>query len=439
MAADYVQDDEVNGIFSQVMEHQDKNITTLWTKAEAKINPILACFEALSEDDGGGRGFITRIGIQPGSSVNPSYTLAAAKAAGTGLGNSAINGRWVSHPLELNIVAQWTRKAMNAARGDGPGQVYDVIAQEREAKIALARHRLAVFAVESGWGRVSTVVAISDGNLYFTVNPSEVNRFRRGDDIVFAQYESTGALRSATPWTVSGVVPRTATIYVQARNPDTTQPYDDGVRAGDTVFWYGYRQNESNPVKLCMDGLGSWVPATEPSGTFHGIDRSNSWELGGLIFDASAGGQLTHAETVIELMGMATQYGTQLDAIYFSVPDYNILCRNKDATKTVEIKMGPYEIGFTGVTVNGGANGSAVVLPDAYLKQGQCIAGPWNDKKLGPKLKHVRQLINVDNADGAEFLRLYNSTGYEQRMYFDGQGIIAGPGKYIRGINLPTS
>lgn len=438
MAADYVQDDEVNGIFSQVMEHQDKNITTLWTKAEAKINPILACFEERSEDDGGGRGFITRVGIQTGSSVSPSYAKAAAKASGSTLGNSAINGRWVSHPLELNIVAQWTRKAMNAARGDGPGQVYDVIAKEREAKIALARHRLAVFAVESGWGRISTVVSISTGNLTFTVTPSEVNRFRKGDDIVFAQYESTGALRSATPWTVAGVTPRTSTITLSARSTD--KPYDtDGVRNGDTVFWDGYRENASSPTKLCMDGLGSWVPATEPSDTFHGISRANSWELGGLIFDASAGGQLTHAEAVLEMAGMATQYGTQLDAIYFSVPDYNILCRNKDATKAVQIKMGPYEIGFSGVTVQGGSNGEIPVIPDAYLKQGQCIAGPWNDKELGPKLKHVRQLINVDNADGCEFLRLYNSTGYEQRMYFDGQGIIAGPGKYIRGINLPTS
>ena len=150
MPGTWVANDDVNGIFSQVMEHQEANITDLWTKSDQRINPMLASFEARSEDDGGGRGFITRIGISTGTSANPSYTLAAAKAASSELGNSAQNGRWVSQPTELNVIAQWTRRAMDAARKDGPGEVYDVIARERESKMVLARHLLAVFAVEAG-------------------------------------------------------------------------------------------------------------------------------------------------------------------------------------------------------------------------------------------------------------------------------------------------
>ena len=442
MAANWVANDDVNGIFSQVMEHQDANILELWTKADQQINPMLASFEARSEDDGGGRGFVTRVGISTGTSANPSYTKAAAKASGTGLGNSALRGRWVSQPSELNVVAQWTRRAMNAARGDGPGEVYDVIAQERESKLVLARHRLAVFAVESGWGRVATVTAIATGNLYFTVATSEVNRFREGDDICFGEFETTGALRSNNVWTVEGVNPQTGVVTVQAQAaPNASyRPYDtDGVRANDTVFWDGYRENAASPTKLCPDGMKAWVPFTAPSGTFHGIDRTNRWALGGLRLDASSGAQLSHAEAFLEMAGLATQYSTEMHAIYTSVPDYTMLCRNKDAVKTIEMKVGQYNVGFKGVAVQGGTGGEVPVLPDSYIPQGYAWGGPWNSADFSPKLKHVRQLINVDNADGCEFLRLATSTGYEQRMYFDGAMIVGAPGKYIACKGLPTS
>jgi hypothetical protein len=440
MPANFVASDDVNGIFSQVMEHQEANIIDIWTKAESKINPVLACFEARSEDDGGGRGFITRVGISTGTSANPSYTLAAAKAAGATTGNSAVTGRWVSQSKQLEIVAAWTRRAVNAARGDGPGEVYDVIARERESKIVLARHRLAVFAIERGYGRVATIVSISDGNLYFTVDPSEVNRFRKGDDICFSQYETSGALlKSATgdgKWTVSGTDPATGTVYVEANA--AYQPYDDGARNGYMVFWFGYREDDSTPEILCPQGLRAWVPQAVPTATsFEGIDTRYNWELNGHRVDATG---LDHAGAFLEMASRAQQYGSEIHAIYCSPADFKVLCRNKDAVKTLsQYQAGKYMVGFSGVEVLGGVGGSIPVIPDAYIPQGTAWGGPWNDADFGPKLKHVRNLINVDNLDGNEFLRLASSTGYEQRMYFDGAMIMPAPGKYICAINLPTT
>lgn len=444
MPANWVSGDDVNGIFSQVMEHQEANIVDLWTKADQKINPVLASFEERSEDDGGGRGFITRVGIGTGTSANPSFSKAQSKASGTTTGNSSINGRWVSQAQTLEVVAQWTRKAMNVARGDGPGEVYDVISRERESKLVLARHRLAVFAIEAGWGRVATVTGISTGNLYFTVDPSEVNRFRIGDDIVFAQYESTGAVAGTTPYTVAGTIPRTGQVTLEAKAaPNASdRPYDtEAVRTGWTVFWDGYRDVGSSPVKLCPNGLRAWVPMDDPTGTFDGIDRTNRWEVSGLRIDASAGTQLDHAAAFLEMSAIASQYSTELHAIFTSVRDYTILCRNKDAVKMLELGtgIGPYNISFDGAYVLGGSNGRVPIIPDVYIPQGYAWAGPWNDAEQGPKMKHTRQLLNVDNLDGNEFLRLATATGFEQRMYFEGANIIPGPGKYVACKGLPTS
>jgi hypothetical protein len=49
------------------------------------------------------------------------------------------------------------------------------------------------------------------------------------------------------------------------------------------------------------------------------------------------------------------------------------------------------------------------------------------------------ELVNTDNADGNEFLRLVTSTGFEQRLFFRGAMIIPGPGKCIVGYNFPTT
>lgn len=450
MPANWVSDDDVNGIFSQVQEHQNANIIDLWTKAEQKINPVLASFEAKSEDDGEGRGFITRVGISTGTSANPSFTKAQAKAAGTTTGNSAVNGRWVSHAKTLEVVAQWTRKAMNVARGEPSGaEVYDVVSRERESKIVLARHRLAVFAIEAGWGRVATInsnAGIASGNLYFYVDPSEVNRFRKGDDIVFSASESGDLLRSATPWTVSGTVPASGKVILEAQPAPNAalRPFDDhSVAPGDTVFWDGYRENSATPTKLCPNGLRSLVPTSEIDAgetSFDGLDRRNNWELSGLRIDASSGTQLDHASSYLEMAALAQQYGTELQCIYTSIADMKILSRNKDAIKTMaQYQAGKYMVGYKGVEVLGGQDGSIPVVADAYIPQGFAWGGPWNDSDFGPKLKHVRSLINVDNADGNEFLRLASATGYEQRMYFEGAMIMPAPGKYVALKGLPSS
>jgi len=434
---------DLGGVFSHVMEHQNREILDIWTDG---IDPLLASYEAHSEDDGGGRGFITRIEYDTGTSAAPIFAIAQALAQGTDLGNTALRARWVSQAKKLQVLAVWDRDSMLAAVKDGPGEAIDIVARERKAKIALARHRLSLFAAEAGWGRIATVSTIATGNLTFTVPKSEVSRFKIGDHIVFGATEASGTLRGTgtgtgayvgygNPYIVAGTTPSSGTVTLQARSSD--KPYDtESVRAGDTVFLAGYRQDTASPVQLCPLGIKAWVPPTEPSDTsFEGIDRRNTYQLNGIRMSANT---LSTADALIEAAMLAEQYDTSIDAFKVSLADYSLLCRDKERVKTVALTLGQYTVGFDGVEVAGG-KGKIKVVPSRFLSQGTAWGGPWNSKELGPKLKHNGDLINTDNADGNEYLRLASSDSFEQRMFFRGAMAIPGPGKFICLTDLPTT
>jgi hypothetical protein len=435
---------DLTGVFSHVQEHQNKEILKLWMQ---DVDPALAVFETNSEATGDGAGFVTRVEFGTGTSVNPNFGIAQAQAQGTDLGNQVDRAKWISHASKLDAVAVWDRDSILAAVKDGPAAAIDVVASERAGKIQLVRDRLALFAVEKGWGRIATVAAISTGNLYFTVDKSELHRFRRGDKVVFGAAEASGTLRGAdgtgvyagwgNPWIVTGVVPSTNRVLLLARASET--PYDtDAVRANDTVFLCGYRQNTATPAQVCPIGLGGWVPTAVPSETsFQNIDRRNSPELYGYQFDASVG-SLSHFDAFIESALTAANWGCQVDQYLVSNADYALMARDKDRTKVIAMSVGPYKAGFEGLSVVGG-KGEIKIVPSRFVPQGISWGGPFKDKKFGPKLKHNGQLVNVDDIDGKPFQRLATSTGFEQRLYFRGAQIVPGPGKYNVIYNLPST
>jgi hypothetical protein len=49
---------------------------------------------------------------------------------------------------------------------------------------------------------------------------------------------------------------------------------------------------------------------------------------------------------------------------------------------------------------------------------------------------HNRDVVNIDNKDGRDFLRLAGSASYECRMYFRGNIVVPAPGKFAVIYNL---
>lgn len=406
-------------------EHLHKNITQMWVEYDKQLSPTLAGMESRGLDDGGGRGYVVPIETTMGSAVGPTFGTAQALAQGTASGSTPGRDRWVCQHTEVHAMAYWSRAAMLAAESKGAGEVFDLLEREIGAATGRLKKRMAHAAVEQGYGRIGTISAVTSTTV--TIGASTINRVSVGDELVAAAAHTTGALRSATMLRVDGWDPDTGIMTMSA------DPTALGWAANDTVFFDGYR-NTTTP--LMPFGLGAWVPGAAPtSTTFCGINRLGNPDLGGHRVSATG---LDHASAFIRAANRAFKYGTKMDAIYCSPEDYEILSADKDATKTIQIGVGKYEIAFDGVTVNTHA-GACPVIPDVMYEQGTAWGGPWKSERFAPFIAHNDDLVNIDDIDGLQFTRAATSTNFEMRLYFRGQIIVPAPGKFTCITSLPSA
>lgn len=408
-------------------EHYHDNITEIFFKADKSTTPIMAAMEAKSMDDGLGRQFVVPIEYGLGSSAGGTFSIVQAKAQGTSVGSAALRDRWLGSATVIDAVAYWARDSILAAKG--PDELFDVMASEMDAKIWLVKKKLSMYAVEQGWGRVGTISAVSATTV--TIGTDEINRLDIGDVVVASATIASNLLRATanTGATVTGVNPDSGVVTIDT---DTTATW----AAGDILFFYGDRQDSATPAQLVPAGMGGWVPVAAPGSTaWFNINRQNNPNLGGHRVAANGA---DHATTFIRTVNRLLQYGSKADIGYVSPQDYSILCSDKDATKTVEITLGKYGIGFDGVSVATNA-GRCPTVPDAMKGQGSAWFGPFSDKKYAPFMAHNGDLVNVDDIDGNEIVRNATSTNFEMRLYFRGQIFVPAPGKFAVSTGLPNT
>lgn len=414
-------------------EHYHKNITEIFFTADKSISPILAAMEAKSMNDGLGRNYIVPIEFGLGGSASATFSVAQSKAQGSTTGSAALRDRWVVDAETVDAVAVWTRDAMLAAMGKGAQEIFDVMDREMKTKIMLIRKRLCQAAVEQGFGRVGTISAVTAAPDTITISPSEVNRVDVGDNLVAAEFHTTGVLRSATALIVTGWNPDTGLINLSA------SPVALGWAVNDTVFFEGDRENAASPNKLMPTGLGGWIPAVAPtSATFFGVNRLNTPQLGG---HRIAAGTLDHAAALIRMANRLYKYGSKPDLCYVSAEDFAVLQADKDATKIVEIggtKIGKYDIGFDSIGLMT-HSGTVPVVVDAMMPQGNAWMGMFKDQRYCPFLAHNDDLVNIDNIDGNEIRALAGSTSLEMRLYFRGAMIVPAPGRFGIVTGLPAA
>lgn len=405
-------------------EHYHENITDIFFTADKVTTPVLADMESKAMDDGLGRGYVVPVEYGTGSSASPTFSVAQGKAQGATTGNSALRDRWIVQAATIDAVCNWTRDSMLAAQGKGATELFDVMQREMDSKISLVKKRLAHAAVERGYGRIGVITAITSTTI--TLDTSVINRVDVGDDLRAADAEASGAFRTGTI-AITAIDPDTG-VLTMASNPDTN--WD----VGDFVFHEGYREATAASYLLPV-GLAGWIPETAPSGAFMNITRTGIPNLCGHRVDATG---LDHAYAFIRAVNRLHKFGSKASVIKCSDEDYTVLCADKDATKTVEISLGKYGIGFDGVTVSTLA-GRIPVVPDAMIPQGVAWCGPFDDKKFAPFLAHNDDLVNVDDIDGNEITRGATTTDLEMRLYFRGAIACPAPGKFAVIHTLPSS
>jgi hypothetical protein len=418
-----------------IKDHYLNNtIEQVFYKTSKDVNPLMAAMEAVKDSgEGFGRQLVVRFTYGSGTTAGADYAKVLAKAQGATSGSSALHDRWTVNPIVMDAIARWDRDAMDAVLGRSAGEAFKVASVEMDGKIEFLRRQIATYAFGSGTGALATITAVSSTG--FTVGTDVVNRFVEGMDIS-ASTTATGATKNAdAALLVSGTNPATGFVST------TTNPASaDGRTAwavGDIVFHQLDRQAAALSDYTLYDlpwGLDAWLPgATVVDGTtFCGITRNGNHKLAGLTYDAT--GVSDPENALMGALRQLFQQGmTKADALFMSPENYDAYLLGKDKSKTVQISLGKYELGFDGFNVHSLA-GNVPVLPDAMCPNGSFYAGPFKNKKLAPRLVYCNDLVQIDDKDGLMFRK--NGRAYEANMYFRGNIVTVAPGSFIRGSGL---
>jgi len=409
-----------------------KNLVDIFYNAKKDVNPMMAALEAVADTgEGGGRLLVTPIVYGTGTAGGQSFSRVLAKAQGSTVGSAGQYSRWETAVQSLNAVARWDRDAMDAVLSRSSKETFDVMTKEMDLKIALLRKLIATYSFGDGSGALGQITAVDSTTI--TVGLDVVNRIVRGADLV-ACTTTTGATKnSGTAINVTAVDYSTG-ICTMASDPTASTAW----AVNDYVFNYNDRPNASIATyanQVMIHGMKAWLPggAVVDSTTFDGVTRNGNSDLAGLTVNcASLEPEDAFTKSLTQLFVTG---GQKADALFCNPYDYSAFTTGKDKSKTVQIELGKYNLGFSGFNVET-IYGSVPVVPDAMCPAGEFYAGPWKDPEVAPRLVYVGDLVQIDNKDGMDFVRAYNDTAYEMRLYFRGNIICPAPGRFVRGYGL---
>lgn len=402
-------------------EHHNQHISELFHNSEG-ISPILSAFESKKNKDGAGRNYIQRVQYSAGAVASGDFAVTQAKMQGTTAGSGPGQTRFEIPAVTIEGGAVVTREAIDAVEGGSAEEVFDVLDNSIKLGTVDLRNQMAIQICERGWGRIGTITAVDATSI--TLDPSVVNRIEIGDELTSATAESGVATKNAN-----------AAIRVTGINSDTGQVTmaSDPTAAtawavADVVFRKGNRQ-AAGTTKQAITGIRAWLDHTTASDSLFGASRAGIEKLTGYRVN---GNDLSRASALLKAATKLHKNGSgNSNIVFVADEDFYELASDKDVQKNVEIKLGEYEIGFTGIGVLG-PNGKMIkVVADTYLERGFAYMGPWDSKDDRPFFFYNGPaLINIDDKDGNTMLRLPGSTSYEIRLYFRGNAVMPSPGKF---------
>jgi len=419
-----------------IKEHYlNSTIEKVFFKSSKDVNPLMAAMETVKDTgEGFGKKLVVRFATGTGTSGGVDYTKVLAKAQGSTSGSAGIYNNWEVQPIVMDAIARWDRDAMDATLGRSAGETFKAASTEMDLKIEFIRRQLAGYCFGNGYGKLAVIDSVDSTG--FTVGTDEVNRFQKGMNVSASATEAGATINSDASLLVSGIDPGTGKVYT-ATDPTAASP--TAWAAGQYVFHYLDRQAAAIANYSEVDlpwGMDAWLPGPTvvDATTFCGNTRNGDHTLAGLLYDASnkeAEGAFLGALRMLFTTGM-----TKADGIICNSEDYDAFIADKDKSKTVQISLGKYELGFDGFNVHSLA-GTVPVIPDAFCPKGTFYAGPFKNRALAPRLVYCNDLVQIDDKDGLMFRK--NGRAYEADLYFRGNIVLIAPGSFVRATGLVIS
>ena len=424
-----------SGVLTQIKEHYSEDILDIIFEDGKLTSPTFASCELAKRNDGMGRGYVERVVTSEGSAVAADASIADTINGDGSAGGRPSRDRWVIQAVNMDAPFGFTRDEILSIEGMGADEQFDTITDEMDKAVIRIRNALAQQCPNKGWGMLALTTAQSSTG--FTVPTYLANRFKVGDRLVASVSEDTDVLlNSATQLRVTGVNAATGVITTSA-NPTSSWASN----ATLYIFRAGMRittdPSADQSVKTCISGLRSWIDPDATDALF-GVTRSGDPTKLGLGVDCT---NMDTAQGLIEIADRLFHFGRKADTILCSGVSWKLLQQDYDPSRLVSVSMGDYQIGFEGYKL-ATVFGSCVVVPDPFIDGGTAFVGPFQNKKLRPKMIYSGdKLISLDNFDGLDFQR-DNSSGnrkFKGQFFFRGNMSVAAPGCYAKGTNLPTS
>ena len=423
---------------TQLLEHVDTQQHNIIFDDNKAITPTFAFCEANSiSGEGMGEEYRIRISTSEGSAVAADADIADDIATDGDPGSRPIHKKWVLTPVTKEAPFMFTRDEMDAIEGMSGGKQFDVMADVMEKFIKALWNVLCWQCTGSGWGEIAQMEGI--GSTYVDVDPAFTNRFKVGDRLVASVTTNTDVLLGSPAGTalrVTGVDPSTGRLTLSG-DPTSVWANDDDMflfRKGDRI---ATDPAAADDAKLCVTGV---LGVINPDNTsLWGNTVTGNPQLTGYGYTGSG-------DTETQLLGLANMMmaqGKPPKIILVNGISWMLLQKTKQATQVVAVSGEKFSIGFNAIELPT-VYGVAKILPDFTYPPGTAVAGPFDDKKEGPRFIHNSgKLVQLfKNPENGSFLRLQASLGSRDWIganYFRGQVAVPGPGNYGRCDTLPTS
>ena len=362
-------------------------------------------------------------GPQAGSS---NYVIGYAQAATE---NSRYT-HWYLTPSELFQFARVSGAIIR--RSQGPGAFVRALVSEIEnAKLSLTRF-IEQYLDGDGFGALGQIAGITTTTITLKY-PWQVRFFEIGMTICASSANSGAVLKAPTVGKYTKITARSVSAGTLTTADDMTATSGTAFAAGDYLFRYGDRIDDTPATRLVPTGFGGFLPDTDAlrSSSFFNVNQTLTERLGGLratangtieeaILDMSAdidsqGGQTTHA-----VMGSKTftkLNKSLLNKVYADVTD-------QDGMK----------IGVTGVVIQG-ASGDVLCYGDSAFSEGRIRLFDIGDIGI---LHTQDDLVKLEQMDGLQFRQIDGTDDWMARIVASYQFHLDAPGHAgtITGITV---
>lgn len=380
----------------------------------------------------GGEYWVVPVDVDDGADGSPTFSDAQAVAAASG--TDALRKQFQVQFVEDFQLAQISNKLIRLSR-DAPRLALQRATEETKKKRNILAARIARSMYRSGYGeigKVDTSVSATSTKVIGLSNKQDARNFRIGQRVVFAS-SLTAALRGSGAY-----VSVTKIDYDLGKiTTDAATDLDTSIASisnGDTVFLKGARGTGASPTLLTMQGFGSWLPSTAPSGgeNFNGVDRS-VWpdRLAGLRYNGGTAVSGPIQEILIDSLIDGAIREAYFTHLFMDPAKYGEAIKALETTVTrvtekgVNTKGQPTSIGFNGFEVAVGyGSGGAKVFPDANCPVKTHYALTLDTWELGS----AGELIQND-LQAADSRDVENASSVEYRYVFTGAMAGFAPGK----------